>query len=66
MVILTSELPADSAVAGITGAFHTVFWWMTAAAVAALAGAVWLAAEERRRAALSRTAPAVETKENQL
>ncbi|WP_169946939.1 DHA2 family efflux MFS transporter permease subunit [Microbispora sp. H11081] len=42
-VVLTARLPL-----GVEGAFHAAFWWLTAASVLGLAGAVWLTAAQRR------------------
>jgi EmrB/QacA subfamily drug resistance transporter len=47
VVILTDALASG---VGPTAAFHGTFWALTAAAVAALGGAVWLLVEQRRRA----------------
>jgi EmrB/QacA subfamily drug resistance transporter len=46
VVVLTDALASG---VGTTAAFRATFWALTAAAVAALGGAVWLLVEQRRR-----------------
>jgi MFS family permease len=48
VVILTDNLPTGTTGAASVDAFHTTFWWLTAATVAALVGAAWLVREQRR------------------
>jgi len=48
VVILTQGLAPDARGAATTDAFHTTFWWLTVAAVAALLAAGWLVIEQRR------------------
>jgi EmrB/QacA subfamily drug resistance transporter len=48
VVILTNQIPAGAEGASTADAFHTTFWWLTAAAIAALLGAGWLMREQRR------------------
>jgi EmrB/QacA subfamily drug resistance transporter len=42
----------------ILDAFHTTFWWLTITSIAALAGALWLTTEQRRRTQTPATSPA--------
>lgn len=57
IVVLTKNLPATAPRGVITSAFHTTFWWLTLAAVAALATAVWLVVEQRRSTPAQTTPP---------
>lgn len=65
VVVLTNNLPMAVSGAATTAAFHTTFWWLTAAAVAALAGAGWLAVEQRRATPAMTSQHTVATRENQ-
>jgi EmrB/QacA subfamily drug resistance transporter len=58
VVILTNNLPAQAVGAASAGAFHIIFWWLTAAALAALGASGWLVAEQHRTRTLN-PAPAV-------
>jgi EmrB/QacA subfamily drug resistance transporter len=74
VVILTSHLPHSATAVATAAAFHATFWWLTVAAVAALAGSGWLVIEQRRTAAarpsppapsqLAPSSPAIAVKEN--
>lgn len=48
VVILTNHLPHAITGRASTTAFHTTFWWLTAASALALIGATWLVIEQRR------------------
>lgn len=51
VVVLTSGLDDGARGAVTLDAFHTTFWWLTAATLVALLGAVWLHHETRRAGA---------------
>jgi len=61
VVILTNNLPDGASGATTVDAFRVTFWWLTAAALAALLGAGWLVREQRRTAPFI---PVHESKEN--
>jgi nitrate/nitrite transporter NarK len=48
VVILANNLPAQAVGAASADAFHIIFWWLTAAALAALGASGWLVAEQHR------------------
>lgn len=49
VVILTNNLPHGASGAATAGAFHTTFWWLSIASIAALGGAGWLVIEQHRQ-----------------
>ncbi|MGI8816682.1 MAG: MFS transporter [Pseudonocardia sp.] len=53
VVILTNNLPHGSSGAATAGAFHTTFWWLSIASIAALGGAGWLVIEQHRQTSSS-------------
>ncbi|MDQ2707820.1 MAG: DHA2 family efflux MFS transporter permease subunit [Actinomycetota bacterium] len=53
VVILTNNLPHGASGAATAGAFHTTFWWLSIASIAALGGAGWLVIEQHRQTSSS-------------
>jgi hypothetical protein len=50
VVVLTNNLPHSATGSATAAAFHTTFWWLAIAGVAAFAAAAWLAVEQARAA----------------
>jgi EmrB/QacA subfamily drug resistance transporter len=50
VVVLTNNLPHSATGSATAAAFHTIFWWLAIAGVAAFAAAAWLAVEQARAA----------------
>lgn len=51
VVILAGSLPLGARSAAATSAFHTTFWWLTAAAILGVCAAGWLTATQRHTSA---------------
>jgi MFS family permease len=57
VVILAGSLAPGARSAAATSAFHTTFWWLTAAAILGVCAAGWLAAEQRHTSAPGKENP---------
>jgi len=54
VVLLADGLTVGATDSTVLGAFHTTFWWLTGASLAALVAVGWLVAEPRRARTLAR------------